>query len=66
MKYYIIQTEMQRQVREFSIIKVDEFVEQKLLENLHEDVRIIADGNSLAEVILKFENLSFENRSNLY
>jgi hypothetical protein len=32
MKYYIIQTEVQRQVKEFSIIKVDEDAEKKLME----------------------------------
>jgi hypothetical protein len=34
------------------------------MENLKEDVKIIAEGNSLADVISKFENLPFKKETN--
>jgi hypothetical protein len=34
------------------------------MENLKKDVKVIAEGNSLADVISKFENLPFKKEAN--
>ena len=55
MKYYIVQTEAQRQTTNFDIIKVQEVDETKFLENLKDGVKVVVKADSLMEVIINFQ-----------
>ncbi|MDH7464677.1 hypothetical protein QEG73_25495 [Chitinophagaceae bacterium 26-R-25] len=58
MKYYIIQTEVQRQTTDFYMVKVYENDEAKFLKDLEPSAKVIAKGESLMDAILKFEDLA--------
>ncbi|MDH7464141.1 hypothetical protein QEG73_22785 [Chitinophagaceae bacterium 26-R-25] len=55
MKYFIIQTEVQRQTNNFKVVKVRDTDESEFLEGLEEGTEVLTVGDSLMEVLITFE-----------
>jgi hypothetical protein len=55
MKYFIIQTEVQRQTNNFKVVKVKETDESEFLEGLEDGTEVLAAADSLMEVLITFD-----------